>query len=139
MSFREGHHFSLNEFNSEWNAIHAIQEYKSLDIKFAEVAQRELKSFWRETLQQGIYGICFSLYAEGQRPGDSIDAEQVNRRIQLLKPYVKAIRSFSTIEGNEHIPRIAHQNGMQTLVGAWLGPDLEKNEREIASLITLAQ
>ena len=138
MSYREGHHFSLNEGNHEANAIPSFQDYKPLDINFNDVAPIKLKSIWQETLAQGIYGICFSLYAEGQHPGDAIDAEQVNRRIQILKPYVKAIRSFSTIEGNEHIPRIAHENGMQTLVGAWLGSDLEKNEREIASLIALA-
>jgi glucan 1,3-beta-glucosidase len=105
---------------------------------FEKLPQEAQVNLWRKTLEGGLSGICFSLYAEGQRPGDSIDAEQVNRRIQIVKPYVQAIRSFSTIEGNENIPRIAHENGMQTLVGAWLGPDLDKNEREIASLIALA-
>ncbi|MEN9335809.1 MAG: hypothetical protein RLZZ500_796 [Bacteroidota bacterium] len=139
MSYRSGHHFSLNEFNFEQHSGNSFQEYNALDYNFSATTQKELRSLWKETLQQGINGICFSLYAEGQRPGDAIEAEQVSRRIQILKPYVKAIRSFSTIEGNENIPRIAHENGLQTLVGAWLGPDLDKNELEIEGLIRLAQ
>ena len=85
-----------------------------------------------------MHGICFSMYENDQKPGDIITAEQVNRRIQILKPYTKWIRSFSCIEGNEFIPIIAHKNRMQTLVGASLGDDLDKNEREIEALIQLA-
>ncbi|WP_445452066.1 glycoside hydrolase family 17 protein [Flavobacterium sp. 25HG05S-40] len=130
MSFREGHYFSIEE-NTFTN------EYKSID--FSQIPVKKLSEIWRETLENGMHGICFSLYQDGQKPGDIITPEQVERRIQILKPYTKWIRSFSCIEGNEHIPRIAHQNGMQTLVGAWLGDDLELNEKEIGSLIALAK
>jgi exo-beta-1,3-glucanase (GH17 family) len=49
------------------------------------------------------------------------------------------VRSFSCIEGNEHVPRVAKKHGMKTLVGAWLGDDLELNEREIEALIAMAK
>jgi glucan 1,3-beta-glucosidase len=135
MSFREGHYFSLE--NNQSNSDSYKSEYQSFD--FSEIPAKKLTDLWRETLENGMHGICFSLYEDGQKPGDIITAEQVNRRIQLLKPYTKWIRSFSCIEGNEHIPRIAKENGMQTLVGAWLGDDLELNEKEIEGLITLAK
>jgi glucan 1,3-beta-glucosidase len=131
MSFREGHYFSLEENNNNKS------DYQSFD--FSEIPFKKLTNIWRETIENGMHGICFSLYEDGQKPGDIITAEQVNRRIQILKPYTKWIRSFSCIEGNEHIPRIAHQNGIKTLVGAWLGDDLELNKREIESLISLAK
>ncbi|TDP59422.1 glycosyl hydrolase family 17 protein [Flavobacterium dankookense] len=136
MSFREGHYFSLeNNYNNSNNTNKS--DYQSFD--FSEIPAKKLAELWRETLENGMHGICFSLYEDGQKPGDIITAEQVNRRIQILKPYSKWVRSFSCIEGNEHIPRIAKENGMQTLVGAWLGDDLELNEKEIESLITLAK
>jgi len=134
MSFREGHYFSLEEnknFTDSENITHEIQ--------ISTISQKDLSNLWRDTLEKGIHGICFSMYEKDQKPGDVISAEQVNRRIQIIKPYAKWVRSFSCIEGNEHIPRIAHQNGMKTLVGAWLGNDLELNEKEIESLITLAK
>jgi len=138
MSFREGHYFSLkNNLNNSNSNNTNKSDYQSFD--FSEIPAKKLAELWRETLENGMHGICFSLYEDGQKPGDIITAEQVNRRIQILKPYSKWVRSFSCIEGNEHIPRIAKENGMQTLVGAWLGDDLELNEKEIESLITLAK
>lgn len=134
MSFREGHYFSLDEKKkySEGENIHH-------EIQIVENSSERLAKLWLKTLENGMHGICFSMYENEQKPGDIIYGEQVNRRIQILKPYVKWVRSFSCIEGNEHIPRIAHQNGMKTLVGAWLGNDLELNEKEIGGLITLAK
>lgn len=138
MSFREGHYFSLENKNKNNSSTFSNNnDYQSFD--FSEIPVDKLAELWRETLNNGMHGICFSLYEDGQKPGDIITAEQVNRRIQILKPYAKWVRSFSCIEGNEHIPRIVKQNGMQTLVGAWLGDDLELNEKEIESLITLAK
>jgi exo-beta-1,3-glucanase (GH17 family) len=37
------------------------------------------------------------------------------------------------------IPRIAKEYGLKTMVGAWLGEDIEKNEEEIANLIQIAK
>ncbi|WP_309642092.1 glycosyl hydrolase family 17 protein [Flavobacterium sp.] len=135
MSFRAGHYFSLENNTLENNSL----ENEHQHIDFSEIPTKEIAEMWRETLHKGMHGICFSLYEDGQKPGDIITADQVNRRIQILKPHTKWIRSFSCIEGNEHIARIAHQNGMKTLVGAWLGSDLELNEKEIEGLITLAK
>jgi glucan 1,3-beta-glucosidase len=107
-------------------------------IDFSKYSLDELKKLWKQTLNKGMHGICFSMYEDGQEPGDTITKAQVERRIKILKPHSKWVRSFSCIEGNEHIPRIANKNGMKTLVGAWLSDDLEKNEEEIEGLITLA-
>jgi exo-beta-1,3-glucanase (GH17 family) len=108
-------------------------------IDFSEYSLEKLKKLWRATLEKGMHGICFSMYEDGQKPGDIITAEQVERRIKILKPYTKWIRSFSCIEGNEHIPQMAHKHGLKTLVGAWLGSDREDNEKELQALIELAQ
>lgn len=134
MSFREGHYFSFDENKSN-------QEIKNFQegIHFNEYTPQELAKIARETLLNGMHGLCFSIYEDGQKPGDIISPEQVYRRIQIIKPYTKWVRSFSCIEGNEHIPRIAHQNGLKTLVGAWLGHDLELNEKEIENLIALTK
>jgi exo-beta-1,3-glucanase (GH17 family) len=49
------------------------------------------------------------------------------------------VRSFSCTDGHEQTPRIAHELGLQTLVGAWLGTDAAINEREIQGVIDLAR
>jgi exo-beta-1,3-glucanase (GH17 family) len=99
----------------------------------------ELKAKAREMLEKGIHGICFSAYDEGQKPGDQLSEAQVRRKLEILKPHVKWVRTFSCTEGNELIARVAHKLGMKTLVGAWLGDDLEKNEAEIQGLVALCE
>ena len=97
----------------------------------------ELKATARELLENGLHGLCFSAYLEGQQPGDILTEEQVRRRMEILSPYTGWVRSFSCIEGNELIPKIAKEYGLKTLVGAWLGSDKTLNAQEIDSLIEL--
>ncbi|MCU0374491.1 MAG: glycosyl hydrolase family 17 protein [Chitinophagaceae bacterium] len=98
-----------------------------------------LNDLFAEILANGVHGFCFSLYEDGQQPGDIISESQVRRRMQKLKPHTQWIRSFSCTEGNEYIPKVAKEMGMKTLVGAWLGNDAEVNRKEIDGLIALAQ
>lgn len=102
-------------------------------------SEKELKNLFADILNNGVHGFCFSLYEDGQKPGDIISEAQVRRRMNILKPHTKWIRSFSCTEGNEWIPRVAKEMGLKTLVGAWLGNDDEVNQREIAGLIELAK
>ena len=116
--------------------------FSQINIKGVDVSRystEDLKALWRKTIYDTIHGICFSVYEDGQAPGDEIGIEQIERRVKILKPHTGAIRSFSCIEGNEHIPVVAKKHGLKTLVGAWLGDDKEDNEKEIEGLIALAK
>ena len=116
--------------------------FSQINIKGVDVSKystEDLKALWRKTIYDTIHGICFSVYEDGQAPGDEIGIEQIERRVKILKPHTGAIRSFSCIEGNEHIPVVAKKHGLKTLVGAWLGDDKEDNEKEIEGLIALAK
>ena len=106
---------------------------------FSSYSRNELKSIYREILQTGLHGICFSPYVEGQAPGTFIREDQIKQRMQIIQPYTNWVRSFSCTDGNEAIPHIARQLGLKTLVGAWLGTDSKKNEQEIENLITIAK
>ncbi|WP_299366289.1 glycosyl hydrolase family 17 protein [Winogradskyella sp.] len=129
MSYREGHYFKKSEYS----------QIATQGIDLSKYSLEELKALWRKTLEEGMHGICFSMYEDGQRPGDTITEQQVDRRVGILKPYAKWIRSFSCIEGNEHVARMSKKHGLKTLVGAWLGDDKNDNEQEIEGLIQLAK
>ena len=86
-----------------------------------------------------MHGLCYSAYEEGQKPGDILTMEQIRRRMKIIAPYTKWVRSFSCIEGNELVPKVAREFGLKTLVGAWLGKDKDLNEQEIAGLIQLTK
>lgn len=107
-------------------------------IDYAEMSLEELKKTFRKALESGMHGLCSSPYLEWQEPGDELSEEQIRRRLKIMQPYTKWIRSFSCTEGNELIPKIAREYGMKTLVGAWLGDDSETNKKEVSGLIQLA-
>ena len=102
-------------------------------------SSEDLKKTFQEVLSNGVHGFCFSLYEEGQKPGDTISEDQVRRRMRILAPFTKWVRTFSCTDGNELIPKVAKEMGIKTLVGAWLGDDPDINEREIEGLIKLAK
>ncbi len=107
------------------------------NIDFNGKSIDELKELFKEVLQSTVHGLCSSPYQECQKPGDILTEEQIRRRLEIIKPYTKWVRSFSCTEGNELIPKIAKELGMKTLVGSWLGDDSEMNEKEINGLIKL--
>ena len=107
--------------------------------RLKSMPEDELKKVFLEVLNRGVHGFCFSLYEEGQQPGDLISEEQIRRRMEILAPHTTWIRSFASTEGNEWIPKIAKEFGLKTVVGAWLSDDLEKNREEIEGLIRLAK
>jgi len=127
MSFREEKYLSYKR-SSDIEKISYIDNDSEVD----------LKDLFREVLNDGIHGFCFSLYEEGQGPGDVISEGQIRKRMEVLAPHTKWIRTFSCTEGNEIIPKVAKEFGLKTLVGAWLGSDKEKNQEEIENLIKLA-
>lgn len=131
MSYRKDYHehvenldYTTSEFSNGYN--------------FDKESPKQIATLFNELLADGMHGICFSLYEDGQQPGDIISEEQVRRRMQIIAPYTKWVRSFSCTEGNEYIPKIAREYGIKTLVGAWLGNDPEVNKKEIEALIKLA-
>lgn len=116
------------------------EKFKSLlGVNTNQLDLESLKKFSQTALQNGMHGLCFSPYQEGQEPGDSISEAQIRRKLELILPYTKWIRTFSCTEGNELIPVLAKEYGLKTLVGAWLGEDPEVNEAEINGLIKLSK
>lgn len=131
--------FSRNEdslYQVKFDNTNESTHYNGID--YSGKSPEELDTLFNAVLKTGMHGLCFSLYEDGQKPGDIISEEQVRRRMAIIAPYTKWVRSFSCTEGNEFIPRIAREYGIKTLVGAWLGDDPEVNEREIEGLIQLA-
>ncbi len=111
----------------------------STEVDFSAKSDTEIRKMFLRTLEKGIHGMCFSPYLEGQDIGDTLTESQIRTRMEVVKPYTQWVRSFSCTDGNEYIARVAKENGLKTVVGAWISNDRDKNEREIRSLIELAK
>jgi len=109
----------------------------SSDTDFSAKTDADIKALFSKTLNNGLHGLCFSPYLEGQNIGDQLSKAQITKRMDVIAPYTQWVRSFSCTEGNEHIPKVAQQKELKTMVGAWIGDDKTQNEKEIKALIKL--
>ncbi len=108
-----------------------------LDV--SSIASDDLRSLVSEILAAGIHGVCFSPYGEGQGPGSTVTEAQIHDRIAIVESSVRWIRTFSSSKGHEHIPRMAREAGIATMLGVWIDHDLEHNEVEISNAIEVAR
>ena len=95
MSYRVERYLSLPEINQEDYLLNKTEAEK--------------KDLFLEILHNGVHGFCFSLYEDGQKPGDIISEEQVRRRMQILKPHTTSRSNtavFSSTTVNPHHFRI---------------------------------
>jgi GPH family glycoside/pentoside/hexuronide:cation symporter len=106
--------------------------------RLAVQSPQQIAALFSQARSGRLHGLCFSPYVEGQGTGDLLSKAQIHRRIGIVAPYTQWVRSFSCTEGHELIPALARAQGLKTMVGAWIGQDRERNEREIASLLKLA-
>jgi len=123
---------------SGWSGASAGQTRTDAPLPESDLSARGrlgLREEYLRTIRAGIHGLCFSPYTKDQAPGSTVTPDQIRARLSIVRPYTHWIRTFSCTDGHEHTPRIAHELGLKTLVGAWLGKDLEVNEREIAGAI----
>ena len=118
--------------------LHNSNLNKIVGIDYSNKSETEIASKFAEVFNLGLNGMCFSPYMEGQKVGDILSEKQIARRLDIIAPYTKWIRTFSCIEGNELIPEIARHKGIKSIVGAWISNDKERNEKEISALIKLA-
>ncbi len=108
-------------------------------IDVATMGTEELRRLVLQVLDAKIHGLSFSPYTEGQGPDTEVSADQVRARLAIIEPYVRWIRTFSCTRGQELIPAIAKEKGLQTLVGVWLDDDHENNEAELENAIRVAR
>lgn len=87
-----------------------------------------------------IVGLSYSPYRQGQDPrmNRHPSAEQIEEDMKLLSGTVQAIRTYSMVYGQQQIPELAAKYGLSVAAGAWIGPNLERNEVELERLIQAA-
>jgi cellulose synthase/poly-beta-1,6-N-acetylglucosamine synthase-like glycosyltransferase/exo-beta-1,3-glucanase (GH17 family) len=76
-------------------------------------------------------------------PGHTVDiatdSEKVRNDLKKLSTLTRAVRLYSSTEGNELVPPIAAELGMKVMVGAWIDKDGNRNNREIDAAVNLAR
>ncbi|MEA2950382.1 MAG: hypothetical protein QOI40_5712, partial [Alphaproteobacteria bacterium] len=83
--------------------------------------------------------LSYTPFEPGHVVDDNVDPDKIRADLKKLSTLTRAIRSYSATEGNELVPPIAAEFGLKVTVGAWIGKDPDRNEREIKAAIELAR
>jgi len=91
---------------------------------------------WNKT----IMGVTFDPKRNSDDPHNSFPTnKQIDEDLALLKDLVYSVRTYSVLDGQDRIVRLAPRHHLNIAPGAWIGKDLEKNRREIEALIKLSR
>src|SRR6202162_6191524 len=82
----------------------------------------------------------YAPFEPGHSVADSIaDSEKIRADLKQLSTLTRAVRLYSSTEGNELVPPVAAEFGLKVTVGAWIDKNTDRNEREMLSAIELAK
>lgn len=92
-------------------------------------------------VQYKLYGVALSPYMDGQNPdqGTQIGEQQIIQLLNKVKYYTNWIRTYGSTDGLEKIGVNAYALGLKIAQGAWLGRDMNANQRQIDNLIALGK
>ncbi|WPP01026.1 glycosyltransferase [Pseudomonas sp. HR96] len=87
-----------------------------------------------------ISGFSYSPFRLGQNPQkDQYPTDdEIRQDLEQMSKFTDNIRIYSVDGTQADIPKLAEEFGLRVTLGIWISPDLERNEREIATAIQLA-
>ncbi|MGP0088961.1 MAG: glycosyltransferase [Xanthobacteraceae bacterium] len=103
-----------------------------------------------------LASVSYTPFSDRSEPdgGGPATEEKIRADLSAIAPYTRAIRTYSSTNGGELVPRIAAEFGLKVTVGAWIDSTQaldpirdaaeiarreDRNKREIASVIELAR
>ncbi len=92
------------------------------------------------TASEPVQSVSFAPFRRGQGPLVKIfpTKEQVEEDLASLQGIAKGVRTYTSLEGVGVVPELAGKYGLEVTHSAWLGQELDVNEKEIAALIEQA-
>jgi exo-beta-1,3-glucanase (GH17 family) len=95
-----------------------------------------------EALTDGRFAcLSYAPYRDGQTPFDTsfvVPPAQIEEDLTILAAHTACVRTYSTDQGLAEVVPIAARHGLKVMLGGWIGVEAAKNEREVASIIALA-
>ena len=88
-----------------------------------------------------LQSVSFAPFRSGQSPLDKTypTPAQIEADLALMRGKVVAVRTYTSLEGMELVPRVAAKYGLKVWQGAWLGRKTPENLEQVAALIDQAQ
>jgi exo-beta-1,3-glucanase (GH17 family)/cellulose synthase/poly-beta-1,6-N-acetylglucosamine synthase-like glycosyltransferase len=83
--------------------------------------------------------VSYNRFAEKSSDGLRVTEAQIRADLTVIAAHAKAVRTYASTQGLEHVPEIAAELGLKVTLGVWIDKDNARNEREIATALELAR
>ena len=92
------------------------------------------------SFEQPFPSVSFAPYRFGESPidHDYPTPEEIDSDLASLKGVAQGIRTYTAREGMDVVPEMAAKYGLDVIHSAWLGPHKDKNDLDVAALISSA-
>lgn len=87
-----------------------------------------------------IHGVDYSPFRGDQGPnsGKFPSEAEIEQDMQVLSSQVRQVRTYSTLDGQGEIAKIAERYGLEVMQGSWIDGRLERNDQEMRELVRIA-
>lgn len=86
-----------------------------------------------------LASVSYNRFSGAPSAGRTVPERRIRTDLEAIASQAKAVRTYASTEGLERVPEIAAELGLNVTLGAWIGKDSARNEREIAAALDLAR
>ena len=86
-----------------------------------------------------LASVSYNRFARPSSGNLTVSEERIRADLTAIAKHAKAIRTYASTRGLEHVPKIAAELGLTVTLGIWIDKDEDRNEREIEVALDLAR
>src|ERR1700732_617455 len=90
-------------------------------------------------VEDQLSSVSYNRFAKSSSAGLEVSEAQIRSDLTAIAKQAKAIRTYASTRGLEHVPGIAAELGLTVTLGIWIDKDEDRNEREIEVALDLAR
>ena len=83
--------------------------------------------------------VSYNRFAKPSSGDPAVSEAQIRADLTAIAKQAKAIRTYASTGGLEHVPEIATELGLAVTLGIWIDRDEARNDREIETALDLAR
>ena len=91
------------------------------------------------SVEDRLASVSYNRFEGSPSSGRKVPEARIRTDLTAIARQARAVRTYASTQGLERVPKIAAELGLNVTLGAWIGPDNARNDREIAAALDLAR
>ena len=87
------------------------------------------------SVEDRLVSVSYNRFVGSPSAGRTVPDARIRTDLTAIARQARAVRTYASTQGLERVPKIAAELGLDVTLGAWIGPDNARNEREIAAAL----